>query len=507
MTTPERVMPQRALISVSDKTGLLDLGRSLHDRGVALVSTGSTAATLRDAGIPVLDVSEVTGFAEALDGRVKTLHPSIHGGILADLRKPEHVSALEDLDIEPFGLVVVNLYPFVETVASGAQGEDVIEQIDIGGPAMVRAAAKNHANVAIVVDPSGYEALLEELNAGGTTHEFRRQLAADAFAHTARYDSAVSDWFADGSRQSFHADRVGELRYGENSHQRASVFASPNSTGLAVAEVIQGKEMSYNNYLDAEAALRAAFDHEAPTVAIIKHQNPCGIASDATLARAHRLAHECDSVSAFGGVIASNRVIDGETARSIAEIFTEVVVAPGFDDEALRVFGEKKNLRVARLPEGFTPPASEWRHISGGVLIQDTDQRFAPASEWTQVCGAEVDSETLESLEFAWRAVRAVKSNAILLAQGLASVGIGMGQVNRVDSARLAVERAGERAAGSVAASDAFFPFPDGLEILLEAGVKAIVQPGGSVRDDEVTASASAAGVALFHTGERHFFH
>jgi phosphoribosylaminoimidazolecarboxamide formyltransferase/IMP cyclohydrolase len=273
-------MPQRALLSVSDKTGLIELGQSLHEWGVALVSTGSTAAQLREAGIPVSDVSEVTGFAEALDGRVKTLHPSIHGGILADLRKPDHRTALEDLGIEPFGLVVVNLYPFVQTVASGAQGEDVIEQIDIGGPAMVRAAAKNHANVAIVVDPSGYDGLLEELRAGGTTEEFRRKLAGDAFAHTARYDSAVSDWFAAGARKSFHADRVGELRYGENSHQSAAVYASPNSAGLAVAEVLQGKEMSYNNYLDAEAAVRAAFDHEAPTVAIIKHQNPCGIASD-----------------------------------------------------------------------------------------------------------------------------------------------------------------------------------------------------------------------------------
>jgi len=507
MTNSERLMPQRALLSVSDKTGLIELGQSLHERGVALVSTGSTAAQLRDAGIPVSDVSEVTGFAEALDGRVKTLHPSIHGGILADLRKPDHRSALEDLDIEPFGLVVVNLYPFVQTVASGAQGEDVIEQIDIGGPAMVRAAAKNHANVAIVVDPSGYDGLLAELRAGGTTEEFRRQLAGDAFAHTARYDSAVSDWFASGSRKSFHADRVGELRYGENSHQSAAVYATPNSVGLAVAEVLQGKEMSYNNYLDAEAAVRAAFDHEAPTVAIIKHQNPCGIASDADLAIAHRLAHECDAVSAFGGVIATNRLMDGQTARSIAEIFTEVVVAPGFDEEALTVFAEKKNLRVARLPEGFTPPSTEWRHISGGVLVQDTDQHFAGSGEWTQVCGPEMDGDTLRSLDFAWRAVRAVKSNAILLAQGSASVGIGMGQVNRVDSARLAVERAGERASGSVAASDAFFPFPDGLEILVKAGVRAIVQPGGSVRDDEVTAAAEAAGVALFHTGERHFFH
>jgi phosphoribosylaminoimidazolecarboxamide formyltransferase/IMP cyclohydrolase len=472
------------------------------------VSTGSTAAQLRDAGIPVTEVSDVTGFAEALDGRVKTLHPSIHGGILADLRKEEHRSALAELGIEPFGLVIVNLYPFVETVASGAKGEDVIEQIDIGGPAMVRAAAKNFANVAIVVDPSGYQKVLEELAAGGTGASLRRALAGEAFAHTARYDSAVAEWFGEGHRVSFHADKVSDLRYGENSHQHAAVFAtSPGTPGLAVAQVVQGKEMSYNNYLDAEAAIRAAYDHSDPTIAIIKHQNPCGIASHPVLARAHRMAHDCDAVSAFGGVIASNREIDGDTARSIAEIFTEVVVAPRFSEEALTVFREKKNLRIVVLPEGFVPPTTEWRHISGGVLVQDTDQHFTPAHQWTQVCGGVLDAETLASLEFAWRAVRAAKSNAIVLAKGLASVGIGMGQVNRMDSAKLAVERAGDRAVGSVAASDAFFPFADGLEILLAAGVSAVVQPGGSVRDDEVIAAAQEKGIALFHTGERHFFH
>lgn len=508
MTSMNRIMPTRALVSVSDKSGLIDLGKALVGYGIDIVSTGSTAQQLRDAGIAVADVSEVTGFAEALDGRVKTLHPAIHGGILADLRKPDHAATLEALGFKAFGLVIVNLYPFVQTVASGAEGEEVIEQIDIGGPAMVRAAAKNFANVAIVVEPSGYEALLSELAEGGTTESFRRERAGLAFAHTARYDSAVASWFGQGSRASFHGDKIGDLRYGENSHQRASVFATyPETPGLALAQVLQGKEMSYNNYLDAEAAIRAAYDHEAPTIAIIKHQNPCGVASNADLASAHRLAHQCDPVSAFGGVIASNRVVDGETAASIAEIFTEVVVAPGFTKEAEEVFGAKKNLRIVVLPKNFTPPVQEWRHISGGALIQDVDHHFAPAAQWTQVSGEKVDDAILDSLEFAWRAVRSVKSNAILLASGSASVGIGMGQVNRVDSARLAVERAGDRARGSVAASDAFFPFADGLQILLDAGVVAVVQPGGSLRDEEVVRAAQDAGVALFHTGERHFFH
>lgn len=508
MASDARIMPRRALISVSDKTGLLELGQALAAAGVEIISTGSTAKTLRDAGIEAIDVSAVTGFPESLDGRVKTLHPKIHGGILADLRKDSHVEALVELGITAIELVVVNLYPFVQTVASGAQGEDVIEQIDIGGPAMVRAAAKNHANVAIVVDPGAYPALLESLSQGGTTLEQRKSFATEAFWHTAQYDAAVAGWFGQGELASTHGRKVGDLRYGENSHQLASVFESTlGAPGLVSATVIQGKEMSYNNYVDADAALRAAYDHGAPTIAIIKHQNPCGIASDESLARAHELAHACDPVSAFGGVIAANRSIDAETARSIVEIFTEVVIAPDFSPEALEVFSAKANLRIVRLPEGFTPETQEMRQISGGFLIQDSDRHFASASQWTLVAGPAPSQETLASLEFAWRAVRAVKSNAILLASGSASVGIGMGQVNRVDSAQLAVTRAGQRASGSVAASDAFFPFADGLEILLEAGVCAVVQPGGSVRDDEVTAAAERAGVTMFHTGERHFFH
>ena len=508
MNSLDRIMPTRALVSVSDKSGLTELGHALIGAGVEIVSTGSTAQVLRDAGVSVREVSEVTGFQEALDGRVKTLHPSIHGGILADRRNPDHVKALADLGISAIDWVIVNLYPFVETLHSGASEDDIIEQIDIGGPAMVRAAAKNHHSVAIVVDPTRYADLIEELRQGGTTLDFRRELAAEAFTHTARYDSAVSSWLTGGAAVSFHASKRSDLRYGENSHQAAAVFdAYPTRPGLASATVLQGKDMSYNNYLDADAALRAAFDHDSPAVAIIKHQNPCGIATADSLVSAHHLAHECDPVSAFGGVIASNRMMDGEVAASIAEIFTEVVVAPGFTPEARTVFAAKGNLRVVELPEGFQPESTEWRQISGGVLIQDSDRHFAPTSQWKLVSGEMPDSSVMASLEFAWRAVRSVKSNGILLAQGLASVGIGMGQVNRVDSCHLAVSRAGTRAAGSVAASDAFFPFADGLQILLEAGVRAVVQPGGSVRDEEVIAAAHAAGVPMFFTGERHFFH
>jgi phosphoribosylaminoimidazolecarboxamide formyltransferase / IMP cyclohydrolase len=508
MNDSSRLMPRRALISVSDKTGLLELGQALQKAGVEIISTGQTATTLLDGGVRALEVSEVTGFAEALDGRVKTLHPAIHGGILADRRKKEHVQALQDLGITPIDLVVVNLYPFVETVASGAEGDAVVEQIDIGGPAMVRAAAKNHASVAIVVSPSRYHDVISGLAEGGLTLEFRRLLAQEAFSHTADYDRAVADWFTGGEWVTLRAQKQADLRYGENSHQSAAVFGlTDGRLGLAQARVLQGKEMSYNNYLDADAAVRAAFDHDPPAVAIIKHQNPCGIATANSIGEAHHKAHDCDPVSAFGGVIAANREVDAKTAAQIVEIFTEVVVAPSFSAEALEIFAKKKNVRVVELPPGFSPPLREIRPISGGLLSQDTDRHFAPPESWTLVAGPNPSAETLNSLAFAQRAVRAVKSNAILLAQGTHSVGIGMGQVNRLDSCRLAVSRAGDRAAGSVAASDAFFPFADGLEILVAASVSAVVQPGGSIRDDEVIALAKKSGITLFHTGERHFFH
>lgn len=507
---------RRALISVSDKTGLLELAATLAGAGVEIVSTGSTAQTIRDAGHVVTDVASVTGFPESLDGRVKTLHPAIHSGLLADLRLASHEAQLHDLGIEPFELVVVNLYPFVETVASGAVGDDVVEQIDIGGPAMVRASAKNHANVAIVVSPDDYAEVAAAVAAGGTTFDQRRVLAAKAFAHTASYDGAVAAWFAGDApstddfpeRFEVHAELKQTLRYGENAHQAAALYADPAGRGIAQATQLGGKEMSYNNYVDADAALRSAYDFAEPAVAIIKHANPCGIAVSDDIAVAHRKAHECDPVSAYGGVIAANRTVTLAMAETVKGIFTEVLIAPDFEPEALELLQTKKNLRILRLPEGYARSHTEFRQLSGGVLVQDAD-RFDgfDSSGWTLVSGEEADAATRADLEFAWKACRAVKSNAILLAKDGASVGVGMGQVNRVDSCNLAVSRAGERAAGAVAASDAFFPFADGPEILIAAGVSAIVQPGGSIRDEDVIAVAKAAGVTMYFTGERHFFH
>jgi phosphoribosylaminoimidazolecarboxamide formyltransferase/IMP cyclohydrolase len=525
----------RALISVSDKTGLLELAGALAAAGVEIVSTGSTAATIRNAGHQVTDVSSVTGFPESLDGRVKTLHPAVHAGLLADLRLQSHEDQLAELGIAPFQLVVVNLYPFVETVASGAVGDDVVEQIDIGGPAMVRASAKNFANVAIVVSPSRYSDVIRAVEAGGTSLEQRKALASAAFAHTAAYDTAVSAWFATeeaqtaGSleagvvwpeTQTITADLKQVLRYGENSHQNAALYvdatgagALQNGRGIAQSEQLGGKEMSYNNYVDADAALRSAYDFSEPAVAIIKHANPCGIAVGTDVADAHAKAHACDPVSAYGGVIAANRTVTLAMAETVKGIFTEVLVAPDFEPAALELLQTKKNLRLLKLPADYARTSHEIRQISGGLLVQTSD-RFdtsdaapAPSVGWQLVSGEEADAATKADLEFAWKACRAVKSNAILLAHDGASVGVGMGQVNRVDSCQLAVTRAGDRAAGSVAASDAFFPFADGAQILIDAGVTAIVQPGGSIRDEDVIAAAQAAGVTMYFTGERHFFH
>ena len=522
---PRDVVPvRRALVSVSDKTDLLALGEALAAAGVEIVSTGGSATLLREAGYTVTDVSSVTGFPESLDGRVKTLHPSVHAGLLADLRLEDHERQLAELDIAPFELVVVNLYPFVETVRSGAQGDDVVEQIDIGGPAMVRASAKNYANVAIVVSPSSYPAVIDAVRAGGTTLVQRRELAARAFAHTAEYDRAVATWFTEGTlleadlpaHLTIKAERLATLRYGENSHQRAAIYTRNGGHGIAQAIQLQGKEMSYNNYVDADAALRAAFDMVKPAVAIIKHANPCGIAVTAPnaldpIASAHLRAHECDPVSAYGGVIAANGTVTLKMAENLKDIFTEVIVAPSFEPAALEVFKAKKNLRLLQLPADWQQERMDVRLVSGGLLLQDAD-RFpddieSVAKDWQLVSGERPADEEMTNLIFAWKACRAVKSNAIVLAKNSATVGIGMGQVNRVDSCRLAVERAGDRAAGSVAASDAFFPFADGPQILLDAGISAIVQPGGSVRDDEVIAAAKAANVTMFFTNERHFFH
>ncbi|MFD2674426.1 bifunctional phosphoribosylaminoimidazolecarboxamide formyltransferase/IMP cyclohydrolase [Gulosibacter bifidus] len=527
-----QVAIRRALISVSDKTDLLKLATALGKAGVEIVSTGSTAAQIRDAGIAVTEASEVTGFPEMLDGRVKTLHPAIHGGLLADLRLESHEKALGEFGIKPFDLVVVNLYPFAETVASGAQGDDVVEQVDIGGPAMVRASAKNHANVAIVVSPNNYDGIITALENGGTTLEQRRKLAAEAFAHTAEYDANVAAWFAQetATETANATDAAAEfpasleltgnleatLRYGENSHQQAALYQLPDGRGIAQATQLHGKAMSYNNYVDADAALRAAYDFDAPAVAIIKHANPCGIAvapagldDAAAIAEAHRRAHATDPVSAFGGVVAANREVSAEMAATLSEIFTEVVVAPGFAAEAVAILSAKKNIRLLQLPAGYAREAVEVRQISGGLLVQTPDSFVGNQMHagWELVTGEAADEATLRDLEFAWKACRAVKSNAILLANDGAATGVGMGQVNRVDSCRLAVDRAADRAAGSVAASDAFFPFADGLQVLIDAGVRAVVQPGGSIRDEEVKAAAEAAGITMYFTGERHFFH
>jgi len=514
---------RRALISVYDKTGLTELATALHAAGVELVSTGSTAGTIAAAGVPVTRVEELTGFPECLDGRVKTLHPRVHAGILADTRRPEHLAQLDELGVAPFELVVVNLYPFTATVASGATPDECVEQIDIGGPSMVRAAAKNHPSVAVVVDPAGYDQVIAAVGAGGFTLGQRGRLAAQAFAHTAAYDVAVASWMGgigaptdDGSGFPAFAgaswERADVLRYGENPHQRAAVYTAPGASGLATATQLHGKAMSYNNYVDADAAWRAAHDHDGPAVAIIKHANPCGIAVGSDIADAHAKAHACDPVSAYGGVIAANQPVTVALAEQIAPVFTEVVVAPAFEPEALEILSRKKNIRLL-VVDGVPGAGTELRPISGGVLVQESDRIDAPGDDpatWTLAAGDAADAATLADLTFAWRAVRAVKSNAILLADGGASVGVGMGQVNRVDSCRLAVERANtgtERARGAVAASDAFFPFADGLQVLLDAGVRAVVQPGGSVRDEEVIAAAQAAGVTLYLTGTRHFAH
>jgi phosphoribosylaminoimidazolecarboxamide formyltransferase/IMP cyclohydrolase len=523
-----KVPIKRALVSVYDKTGLAGLAGVLAAAGVQIVSTGSTAAAIAAAGVPVTGVEDVTGFPECLDGRVKTLHPAVHAGLLADTSRPGHAEQLAGLGIAPFDLLVSNLYPFEATVAGGAPSAECVEQIDIGGPAMVRAAAKNHARVAVITDPAQYQAVAEAVNAGGFDREQRQRLAAAAYAATARYDAAVASWFAatyapdDVARETGWPDLVSAvwtrrevLRYGENPHQGAALYVRPGAPpGLATATQLHGKAMSYNNYGDAAAAWRTAFDFAEPCVAIIKHANPCGIAIGADLAEAHRKAHACDPESAYGGVIAANGVVTAAMAAQVAGVFTEVLVAPGFEDAALETLKAKKNLRLLRCP----PPAAaatagpqvEWRQVDGGVLLQTADRLDAPGDDpatWELKTGRAVSAAGLADLAFAWRACRAAKSNAIVLAAGGATVGVGMGQVNRVDSARIAVARSGQRSRGAVAASDAYFPFPDGLQVLADAGVRAIAEPGGSIRDGEVIAAAEAAGVSLYFTGTRHFFH
>lgn len=544
MSSAEGFQPiRRALISVFDKTGLAELATGLHQAGVEIVSTGSTADRIAQTGVPVKQVEDVTGFPEMLDGRVKTLHPRIHAGILADRGNQQHTETLDEYGIASFDLVVGNLYPFAETVASGAPEDEIIEKIDIGGPSMVRAAAKNHASVAVVVDPLRYGETVTAAQGEGFSLAARKRLAALAFAHTASYDTAVARWtaaeFGDevdsadipaparlhkGRRLEFPPfaglalDRISGLRYGENSHQPAALYAELNGTpGLAQASVLHGKAMSYNNYVDADAAVRTAYDFDEPAVAIIKHANPCGVAVADTAEDAYRAAYACDPLSAFGGVVAVNREVTGEMASAVAEIFTEVVVAPSFAPEALETLQQKKNVRLIQLAPDHSRDEVEYKQISGGMLLQASDTFQAAGddpAQWQLAAGPAADNAQLNDLAFAWRAVRSVKSNAILLAKDQATVGIGMGQVNRLDSCGLAVQRANtlaqdsaERARGSVAASDAFFPFADGLQSLITAGVTAVVQPGGSQRDAEVIAAAEEAGLTMYLTGARHFYH
>lgn len=543
LTTTGKRSIKRILVSVFCKEGLETLADAFKKCGTQVVSTGSTAAKLQELGVKVTEVSDITGFPESLDGRVKTLDPHIHAGILADMSNPDHVKQLKELNIEPFDAVVVNLYPFVNTVMSGGSEAQIIEKIDIGGPSMVRAAAKNHKSVAVITDPADYQLLANRIVSGeGFNLQEREYLAGKAFAHTAAYDASISEWTSKAWKKPESLNTNAEedsqntgdvelpanytrtwnlehkLRYGENPHQQAGLYLDPlHKGGLAQAELLGGKPMSYNNYVDADAAWRAVWDF-APqiTVAVCKHNNPCGLAIGATAAIAHKKAHACDPVSAYGGVIACNSTVTLEMAESVRPIFTEVIVAPDYEPEALELLRtKKKNLRILKVAN---PPVLglQVHPIDGGALVQSADKidDFGDNPQnWTLVSGEAADTDTLRDLEFAWRSLRCVKSNAILLAHDNATVGIGMGQVNRVDSCHLAVERANtladgvERARGAVAASDAFFPFADGPQILIDAGVRAIVQPGGSIRDEEVFEAARAAGVTMYTTGTRHFFH
>jgi len=519
----------RALISVSDKSGLLELATALAARGVELVSTGGTAAALRKAGLAVRDVAELTGFPEMMDGRVKTLHPMVHGGLLALRDDGAHLAAMDKHGIVPIDLLVVNLYPFEATVARGAGYDETIENIDIGGPAMIRAAAKNHAHVAVVTDPQDYEVLLAEMDAQGnqTRLEFRQKLAQTAYARTAAYDAAVSNWMAGAigepapRRRAFAGQLAQVLRYGENPHQSAAFYTDgSNRPGVATARQHQGKELSYNNINDTDAAFELVSEFTGgPACAIIKHANPCGVATGETLAAAYQRAFDCDRTSAFGGIIAFNRPIDGPTAQAITEIFTEVVIAPGADDDALAVFATKKNLRLLTTP-GLADPAAPglaFKQVAGGFLVQDRDNGLITTSDLKVVTKRAPSEAELADLLLAWTIAKHVKSNAIVYVKDGATVGIGAGQMSRVDSTRIAARKALDMAEvlglpapltqGSVVASDAFFPFADGLLTAAEAGAKAIIQPGGSMRDAEVIAAADEAGLAMVFTGQRHFRH
>ncbi|MCQ0969478.1 bifunctional phosphoribosylaminoimidazolecarboxamide formyltransferase/IMP cyclohydrolase (plasmid) [Paracoccus sp. TK19116] len=520
---------KRALISVSDKTGLIELGHDLASRGIEILSTGGTAKALRDANLTVIDVAEITGFPEMMDGRVKTLHPAVHGGLLALRDDPAHRAAMDEHGIGAIDLLVVNLYPFEETVAKGADYDDCVENIDIGGPAMIRAAAKNHAHVAVVVDVQDYDALREALDQGGTTLALRQTLAQTAYARTAAYDAAVSTWMARAigeatpRRRAFAGTLAQGLRYGENPHQSAAFYATGEARqGVATAKQWQGKELSYNNINDTDAAfeLVAEFDpSEGAACAIIKHANPCGVARADNALDAYRRAYDCDRTSAFGGIVALNRSLDADTASAITEIFTEVVIAPGASDEAREIFAGKKNLRLLTT-DGLPDPSAAgqvFRQVSGGFLVQDRDNGRISAADLRVVSKRQPTDDEMADLLFAWRVAKHVKSNAIVYAKDLATVGIGAGQMSRVDSTRIGQRKSQDMAEalslplpltiGAAVASDAFFPFADGIEALAGAGAKAVIQPGGSVKDDEVIAAADRLGLAMVLTGQRHFRH
>jgi phosphoribosylaminoimidazolecarboxamide formyltransferase/IMP cyclohydrolase len=521
----------RALLSVSDKSGLVDFAREIASYGVELVSTGGTAKALKEAGLAVIDVSEVTGFPETMDGRVKTLHPKVHGGLLAVRGNKEHVAAMERHGIRPIDLLVVSLYPFEDTVAKGRPFDDCIENIDIGGPAMIRAAAKNHADVTVVVEPTDYAKVLAELAAhnGMTTLELRQRLAAKAFACTAAYDAAIANWFADEVRdeapdyRAFGGRLIQELRYGENPHQAAAFYRGGGERfGVATARQLQGKELSYNNINDTDAAYEcvAEFDpRRTAACVIVKHANPCGVAEGGSLLEAYRKALACDPVSAFGGIVALNRRLDAEAAKAITEIFTEVIIAPEASDEAIKIVAAKKNLRLL-LAGGLPDPRAKGltvKSVAGGLLVQSRDNAVVDEMQLKTVTKRAPTAKELDDLRFAFRVAKHVKSNTIVYARDRATVGIGAGQMSRVDSARIAARKAEDAAReaklaqpltrGSVVASDAFFPFPDGLLVAIEAGATAVIQPGGSVNDDKVIAAADAHDVAMVFTGVRHFRH
>lgn len=521
---------RRALLSVSDKTGLVDFARALHEAGVELVSTGGTSKAIAEAGLPVKDVSELTGFPEMMDGRVKTLHPKVHGGLLAVRDDADHKAAMEAHGIGAIDLLCVNLYPFEATVAKGAAYEECVENIDIGGPAMIRAAAKNHGYVAVIVEASDYASVIEEIKSKkGTTLKLRKHLAHKAYARTAAYDAAISNWFANELEdtapeyRAFGGKLKQTLRYGENPHQLASFYVTgENRPGVSTATQLQGKELSYNNINDTDAAfeLVSEFDPKlAAAIAIIKHANPCGVATGSSLADAYRKALACDPVSAFGGIIASNIPLDGETAEEIAKIFTEVIIAPGADEDARRIIGAKKNLRLlitGGLPDASAPGLTV-KSVSGGLLVQSRDNGRVDTLDLRVVTKRQPTAQEMIDLIFAFRVCKHVKSNAIIYVKAGATVGIGAGQMSRVDSARIAARKAQDAAEaaghktpatiGSVVASDAFFPFADGLLSAAEAGATAVIQPGGSMRDDEVIAAADEKGLAMVMTGMRHFRH